>query len=112
MLNPLTASINTNWKTFKEVGIPDYLTCVLRNLYAGQEATVRTLYGTIDWFRIEKEYNKAVYCHPVCLTYTQSTSCEMLGCMSYKPESKWLGEISTTSDIWIIPLYLQKVMRN
>ena len=66
MLNPLTVSIKTNWKTFKEVGIPDHLTCVLRNLYAGQEATVRTLYGTIDWFRIEKEYNKAVYCHP-CL---------------------------------------------
>ena len=42
------------WKTFREMGIPDYLTCLLRNLYAGQEATVRTLYGTIDWFKIEK----------------------------------------------------------
>ena len=44
------------WKALKEMGIPDHLTCLLRNLYAGQEAraTVRTLYGTTDWFRIEK----------------------------------------------------------
>ena len=42
------------WKTFREMGIPDYLTCLLRNLYAGQEATVRTLYGITDWFRTEK----------------------------------------------------------
>ena len=45
---------NKLWKTLKEMGIPDHLTCLLRNLYAGQEATVRTLYGTTDWFRIEK----------------------------------------------------------
>ena len=49
---------------------------------------------------LRKEY-KAVYCHPVYLTYTQSTSCEMLGWMSYKLESKFLGEISTTSDMQI-----------
>ena len=42
------------WKTLREMGIPDHLTCLLRNLYAGQEATVRTLYGTTDWFKIEK----------------------------------------------------------
>ena len=42
------------WKALREMGIPDYLTCLLRNMYAGQEATVRTLYGTTDWFRIEK----------------------------------------------------------
>ena len=42
------------WKVLKEMGIPDYLTCLLRNLYAGQEATVRTLYETTDWFKIEK----------------------------------------------------------
>ena len=45
---------NKLWKTLKEMGTPDHLTCLLRNLYAGQEATVRTLYGTTDWFRIEK----------------------------------------------------------
>ena len=45
---------NKLWKVLKEMGIPDHLTCLLRNLYAGQEATVRTLYGTTDWFKIEK----------------------------------------------------------
>ena len=54
---------NKLWKILKEIGIPDYLTCLLRNLYAGQEATVRTGHGTTDWFQIGKEYVKAVYCH-------------------------------------------------
>ena len=45
---------NKLWKILKEMGIPDLLTCLLRNLYAGQETTIRTLYGTTDWFRIEK----------------------------------------------------------
>ena len=65
---------NKLWKILKEMGIPDHLTCLLRNLYAGQEATVRTGHGTTDWFQKEKEYVKAVYCHPVYLTYTQRTS--------------------------------------
>jgi len=42
------------WKALREMGVPDHLTCLLRNLYTGQEATVRTLYGTTDWFKIEK----------------------------------------------------------
>ena len=58
--------ITINVEILKEMGIPDHLTCLLRNLYAGQEATVRT----------EKEYVKAVYCHPAYLTYMQSTSWE------------------------------------
>ena len=49
------------WKILKEKRIPDYLTCLLRNLYASQEATVRTRHGTLDWFQIGKEYVKAVY---------------------------------------------------
>ena len=65
---------NKLWKILKEMGIPDHLTCLLRNLYAGQEATVRTGHGTTDWFQTRKEYVKAVYCHPVYLTYMQSTS--------------------------------------
>ena len=51
---PLTVCITTNWKILKVMGIPDHLTCLLRNLYAGQEATVRTGHGTTDWFQIEK----------------------------------------------------------
>ena len=65
---------NKLWKILKEMGIPDLLTCLLRNLYAGQEATLRTGHGTTDWFEIGKEYIKAVYCHPAYLTYMQSTS--------------------------------------
>ena len=53
-LKPLIVWITTNWKTLKEMGIPDHLTCLLRNLFAGQEATVRSPYGTTDWFKIEK----------------------------------------------------------
>ena len=62
------------WKILKEMGIPDHLTCLLRNLYASQEATVRTEHETTDWFRTEKEYVKTAYCHPAYLTYMQSTS--------------------------------------
>ena len=52
MPKPLTAWITRNWKILKEMGIPDHLTCLLRNLYVGQEATVRTGHGTTDWFPI------------------------------------------------------------
>ena len=65
---------NKLWKILKEMGIPDHLTSLLRNLYAGQEATVRTGHGTTNWFQTEKEYVKAAYCHPAYLTYMQSTS--------------------------------------
>ena len=54
MPKPLTVWITTNWKILKEMGIPDHLTCLLRNLYAGQEAAVRTGHGTTDWFQIGK----------------------------------------------------------
>ena len=65
---------NTLWKILKEIGIPDHLTCLLRILYAGQEATVRTGHGTTDWFQIGKGVRQAVYCHPAYLTYMQSAS--------------------------------------
>ena len=81
---------NKLWKILKEMEIPDHLTCLLRNLYAGQEATVRTRHETIDWFSlgcILSIYSvKAVYCHPANLTHMQSTSCEMPGWMKHKLE--------------------------
>ena len=58
------------------MGIPDPITCLLRNLYTGQQVTVRTGHGTMGWFKIRKGYVKAVYCHPAYLTYMQSTSCK------------------------------------
>ena len=67
---------NKLWKILKEMGIPDHQTCLLRNLYAGQEATVRTGHGTAYWFQIGKGVRqvKVVYCHPAYLTSMQSTS--------------------------------------
>ena len=65
---------NKLWKILKEMGIPDHLTCLLRDLYAGQEATVRTGHEQQTVSKQEKEYVKAVYCDPAYLTYMQSTS--------------------------------------
>ena len=65
---------NKLWKILKERGIPDYLTCLLRNLYAGQEATVRTGHGATDWFQIGKGVHQGCICHPAYLTSMQSTS--------------------------------------
>ena len=75
---------NQLWKILKEMGIPDHLTCLLRNLYADQEAAVRTGHGTTDWFQIGKEYVKAVYYHPSYLTSMQSTSRETLDWKKHK----------------------------
>ena len=101
---------NKLWKILKEIGIdqtwsipPDHLTWFLRNLYAGQEATVRTGHGTTDWFQKEMEYIKAVYCHPAYLTYMQSMSCKMPGWMKLKLKSRLPGEISLTSDMQMTP---------
>ena len=87
------------WKILKEMGIPDHLTCLLRNLYAGQEATVRNRNGQCTSSKLGKEYNKAIYCHSAYLTYMQCTSCEMPGWMEHKLESRFAGEISITSDM-------------
>ena len=98
---PLTVWITTNWKIHKAMGIPDHFTCLLRNLYAGQEATVRMRHGTIHWTdsKLGKEYIKGVYCHPAYLTYLKSTSCETPGWMKHKQESRLPGEISIASDM-------------
>ena len=65
------------WTILREMGIPDHCTCLLRNLYASQEATVRTRHGkTIS--KLKKEFVKAVHCHPTYLTYMQTESCQML----------------------------------
>ena len=96
------------------MGIPDRVTCLLRNMYAGQKATVRNRHGkkqtnnkkkqTNTGSTLGKEYNKAVYCHPTYLTYMQSTSCEMPGWMKHKLASRLLGEISMISDMQMIPV--------
>ena len=65
---------NKVWKILKEMGIPDHLTCLLRNLYAGKEATIGTGHEQQTGSKLEIDYVKAIYCHPAYLTYMQSTS--------------------------------------
>ena len=66
MPKPLTVWITINWKILKEMGIPDHLSCLLRNMYAGQEATVKTVHGTTDWFQIGKGVRQGCILSP-CL---------------------------------------------
>ena len=65
---------NKLWKILKEMGIPDHLTCLLRNLYAGQDATVRTGHGTTDWFQIGKGVRQGCILSPCLFSYMQNTS--------------------------------------
>ena len=73
---------------------------------------VRTGHGTRYWFKLGKEYVKAVYCQPSYLTYIQSTSCEVPGWMKHKQESGLPGEISITSDLQMTPPLCQKTKKN
>ena len=93
-------------------GKPDHLTRLLRNLYAGQEATVRTYMEQPTGSKLGKECIKAVYCHPDYLTSMQNTSGEMLVWMKHKLESRLPGEISITSDMQMTPPLWQKVKKN
>ena len=77
MLKLLTVCITTNCGILKDMGIRDHLTCLLRNLFACHEATVRTKHEAMDSTKLRKEYIESIYCHPACLTYMQSTSCEL-----------------------------------
>ena len=92
--------------------ISDCLTFLLRNLYAGQEATIVSRHGTTDWFQVGKGDIKTIYCHPVYLTYMQSTSRETLGWMKYQLESRLPGEISISSDMQMTPPLWQKEKKN
>ena len=71
---PLTVDHNKLWKILQEMGIPDHLICLLRNLYAGQEATVRTGHGTTDWFQIGKGVHQGCILSPCLFNLLQSTS--------------------------------------
>ena len=86
------------------MGMPDHSTCLLRNLCSGQEATVRIVQQTDS--KLGKEYIKAVYCHPACLIYMQSTSRDMLDWMKHKLESSLPGEIPITAGMQMtLPLW-------
>ena len=100
---PLTVWITTNWKIVKEMGIPDHLTSLLRNLYGGQEATIRSGCGTKDWFQIGKGVRQGCILSP-CLFNLYAEW------MKHKLESRLPGEI--TSDVQMTQPLWQKAKKN
>ena len=108
MPKPLTVSITANWKMLIEMGIPDHLTCLLRNLYAGQEATFRTVYETTDWFQIRKGVCQGCRLSPCLFNFYAEYIMKNTGWMKHKLESTILGEISITSDMHMTPPLRQK----
>ena len=107
----LTVWITTNWKILPEMGIPDHLTCLLRNLYAGQEATVRTRHGTTDWFQIGKGVRQGCILSP-CLFNLYAEYLMRNAGLKHKLESRLPGEISVTSDMQMTPPLCQEVIRS
>ena len=93
-------------------GIPDHLTCLLRYLYAGQEARVRTGHEKTDWFQIGKGIHHGCILSPCLFNLYAEYIMRKLGWKKHKLESRLSGEISVTSDMQITPLLWQKVKRN
>ena len=93
----------------KEMGIPDHLTCLLSNLYAGQEATVRAGHGTTDWFQIGEGVRQGCLLSPCLFNFYVEYIMKTLGWKKHKLESRLQGKISITSDMQMTPALWQKV---
>ena len=100
------------WKIVKEMGIPDHLTCLLRNVYADQEATVRTEHGTTEWFQIRKGVCQGCILSPCLFNLYAECITQILGWIKHKLESRLPGEISITSDMQMTPPLWQKAKKN
>ena len=112
MLTAYVVWITTNWKILQEMGIPDHLTCFLRNLYAGQEATVRTGHGKMDGFQIGKGVHKGCILSPCLFNLYAEYIMRNARLDESHLESRLQREISITSDMQAtLPLW-QKVKRN
>ena len=112
MPKPWTMWITINWKVLKEMGIPDHLTCLLRNEYAGQEAIVRTGRGTTDWFQIGKGVHQGCILSPCLFNLYAENIMRNAGLEEAQAGIKISGEISLTSDMQItLPLW-QKLKKN
>ena len=111
MRKSLTVWITTNCGKFlKEMGIPDHLICLLRNLYAGQEVTVRTRFGAMDWFQIGKGVHQGCILSPCLFKLMHSTPCKWWARWS----TSWnqdCRQISITSEMQMTPSLWQKVKR-
>ena len=108
----LTVWIKTNWKILKEMGIPDHLICLLRNLYAGQEATARNGHGIMDWFQIGKGVSQG--CTLSSCLFNLYAEYIMRNAQLNEAQAgiKLPGEISITSDMKMTPPLWQKVKKN
>ena len=106
------ADHNKLWKILQEMGIPDHLTCFLRNPYAGQEATVRTGHGTTDWFQIGKGVHQGCIYSPCLFNLYAEYIMRNAGLEETQAGIRLLGEISITSDMQMTPPLWQKVKRN
>ena len=100
------------WKILKEMGIPDHLTGLLRNSYAGQEATVRTGHGTTDWFQIGKGVRQGCILSPCLFNFHAEYIIRNAGLEETQAGSRLQGEISITSDMQMTPPLWKKVKRN
>ena len=103
---------NKLWKILKEMGIPDHLTCLLRNLYASQVVTVRTGHGTTDWFQIGKVVRQGCILSPCLFNLYAEYIMRNAGLEEAQLESRLPGEISITSDMQMTPPLWQKVKKN
>ena len=103
---------NKLWKILKEMGVPDHLTCLLRNLYAGQEVTVRTRHGITDWFQIGKGIHQGCILSPCLFNLYAEHIMRNAWLDEAQLESRLPGEISKTSDMQMTPPLWQKVKRN
>ena len=101
---------NKLWKILQEIGIPDHLTCRLRNLYAGQEATLRTGHGTTDWFQTGKGACQSCILSPCSFKLYAEYIMRKIR-LKHKLESRLLGKISITSNTQMAPPLWQKVKR-
>ena len=100
------------WKILKDMGTPDHLTCLQRNLYADQEVTVRTGHETTDCFQIGKGVCPGCILSPCLFNFYAEYNMQNVGWMKHKLESRLLGELSITSDMQMTPLLWQKAKRN
>ena len=103
---------NKLWKILKEIGIPDHLTYILRNLYAGQEAAVRTGHGTTDWFQIRKGVRQGCILSPCLFKLYVEYIMRNTRLEEAQAGIRLLGEISITSDMQMTPPLWQKVKKN